>query len=82
MELKLNKNRKSLDNLVAFLSMFLWALGLTIMDFQQAGWDGFSLSTARVLFAGLTMLGLALYKRPLIIKRKEVVVSFLLGIFG
>ena len=82
MELKLFKNRRTLDNLVVVLSMFLWALGLPIMDFQQEGWDGFSLSTARALFAGLTMLGLALYKRPLIIKRKEVVVSFLLGIFG
>ena len=79
-------NRKSLDNLVVVvvvvLSMFLRVLGLPIMDFQQEGWDGFSLSTARALFAGLTMLGLALYKRPLIFKRKEVVVSFLLGIFG
>ena len=67
MELKLFKNRRTLDNLAVVLSKFLWALGLPIMDFQQEGWDGFSLSTARALFAGLTMLGLALYKRPLIL---------------
>ena len=52
------------------------------MDFQQEGWDSFSLSTTKALLAGLTMLGLALYNRPLIFKRKEVVVWFLLGIFG
>ena len=82
MELKLFKNRRTLDNLAVVLSMFLWALGLPIMDFEQEGWDGFSLSTGRTLFAGLTMLGLALYKRPFIFKKKELVVSFLLGIFG
>ena len=48
-----------LDNLVVVFSMFLWALGLPILDLQQEGWDGFSLSSARALLAGLTMLGLA-----------------------
>ena len=71
-----------LDNLVVVISMFLWALGLPIMDLQHEGWDGFSLSSARALLAGLTMLGLAYFSRPVFFRRKEVLTSFLLGIFG
>ena len=71
-----------LDNLVVVFSMFLWALGLPILDIQQEGWDGFSLSSARALLAGLTMLGLAYFSRPVLFRRKEVLTSFLLGIFG
>ena len=71
-----------LDNLVVVFSMFLWALGLPILDLQQEGWDGFSLSSARALLAGLTMLGLAYFSRPVFFRRKEVLTSFLLGIFG
>ena len=71
-----------LDNLVVVFSMFLWALGLPILDLQQEGWDGFSLSSARALLAGLTMLGLAYFSRPVLFRRKEVLTSFLLGIFG
>ena len=71
-----------LDNLVVVFSMFLWALGLSILDLQQEGWDGFSLSSARALLAGLTMLGLAYFSRPVLFRRKEVLTSFLLGIFG
>ena len=71
-----------LDNLVVVFSMFLWALGLPILDLQQEGWDGFSLSSARTLLAGLTMLGLAYFSRPVLFRRKEVLTSFFLGIFG
>ena len=71
-----------LDNLVVVFSMLLWALGLPILDLQQEGWDGFSLSSARALLAGLTMLGLAYFSRPVLFRRKEVLTSFLLGIFG
>ena len=71
-----------LDNLVVVFSMFLWALGLPILDLQQEGWDGFSLSSARALLAGLTMLGLAYFSRPVLFRRKEVLTSFFLGIFG
>ena len=71
-----------LDNLVVFFPMFLWALGLPILDLQQEGWDGFSLSIARALLAGLTMLGLAYFSRPVFFRRKEVLTSFFLGIFG
>ena len=71
-----------LDNLVVVFSMLLWALGLPILDLQQEGWDGFSLSSARALLAGLTMLGLAYFSRPVFFRRKEVLTSFFLGIFG
>ena len=71
-----------LDNLVVVFSMFLWALGLPILDLQQEGWDGFSLSSARALLSGLTMLGLAYFSRPVLFRRKEMLTSFLLGIFG
>ena len=76
------KNKMILDNLVVVFSMFLWALGLPILDLQQEGWDGFSLSSARALLAGLTMLGLAYFSRPVLFRRKEVLTSFFLGIFG
>ena len=32
--------------------------------------------------AGLTMLGLAYFSRPVLFRRKEVLTSFFLGIFG
>ena len=76
------KNKVILDNLVVVFSMLLLALGLPILDLQQEGWDGFSLSSARALLAGLTMLGLAYVSRPVLFRRKEVLTSFLLGIFG
>ena len=71
-----------LDNLVVVFSMHLWALGMPILDLQQEGWDRFSLSSARALLAGLTMLGLAYFSRPVLFRRKEVLTSFFLGIFG
>ena len=76
------KNKVILDNLVVVFAMLLWALGLPILDLQQEGWDGFSLSSARALLAGLTMLGLAYFSRPVLFRRKEVLASFFLGIFG
>ena len=66
-----------IDNLVVVFSMFLWALGLPILDLQQEGWDGFSLSSARALLAGLTMLGLVYFSRPVLFRRKEVDLFFL-----
>ena len=78
----MKKNKVILDNLVVVFSMLLWALGLPILDLQQEGWDGFSLSSARALLAGLTMLGLAYFSRPVFFRRKEVLTSFFLGIFG
>ena len=47
------------------------ALGLPILDLQQEGWDGFSLSSARALLAGLTMLGLAYFSRPVYFEGKR-----------
>ena len=52
------KNKMILDNLVVVFSMFLWALGLPILDLQQEGWDGFSLSSARALPVSYTHLTL------------------------
>ena len=65
-----------LDNLVVVFSMFLWALGLPILDLQQEGWDGFSLSSARALLAGLTMLGLAYFSRPVFFSKERGVDLF------
>ena len=73
------KNKMILDNLVVVFSMFLWALGLPILDIQQEGWDGFSLSSARALLAGLTMLGLAYFSRPVLFRGKDVLTSFSSG---
>ena len=65
------KNKMILDNLVVVFSMFLWAIGLPILDFQQEGWDGFSLCSARALLAGLTMLGLDYFSRPVFFEGKR-----------
>ena len=70
------KNKVILDNLVVVLPMFLWALGLPILDIQQEGWDGFSLSSARALLAGLTMLGLAYFSRPVFFSKEKGVYLF------
>lgn len=63
--------------------MSLWSLGLPIIYIQQDGWYTFSLSTAKALLVGLTLLGLALRnQRPLEFQRSGILISCLLGIFG